>query len=64
MRAAVFNKPRSISVAERPDPTGVPLLRTYSLSDGPNSESCRISVKREPHGAASGYLHARLRVGT
>ena len=35
-----------------------PLLRTYSLSDLPSAESYRISVKREPHGAASEYLHS------
>ncbi len=39
------------------------LVRTYSLSDTPNTESYRISVKREPHGAASEYLHTKLRVG-
>jgi ferredoxin-NADP reductase/MOSC domain-containing protein YiiM/ferredoxin len=47
----------------RPDPNGVPLLRTYSLSGAPDAESYRISVKREPHGVASGYLHTALRVG-
>jgi ferredoxin-NADP reductase/MOSC domain-containing protein YiiM len=52
-----------LTVRLRPDPTGAPLLRTYSLSGAPNSESYRISVKREPHGAASGYLHTRLGVG-
>jgi ferredoxin-NADP reductase/ferredoxin len=44
-------------------PGAPPLLRTYSLSDLPGAESYRISVKREPHGAASEYLHTRLRVG-
>ena len=39
------------------------LLRTYSLSGLPDDESYRISVKREPHGVASGYLHGSLRVG-
>ena len=47
----------------RPDPQAAPLLRTYSLSDLPNAKSYRISVKREPHGAASGYIHTKLRVG-
>jgi ferredoxin-NADP reductase/MOSC domain-containing protein YiiM/ferredoxin len=46
-----------------PDAGAAPLLRTYSLSDTPNTESYRISVKREPHGAASAYLHTTLRVG-
>ena len=52
-----------LTVRLRPDPGAVPLLRTYSLSGAPNAESYRISVKREPHGAVSGYLCTRLRVG-
>ena len=37
-------------------------LRSYSLSSGPGA-GYRISVKHEPHGAASGYLTTRLRPG-
>jgi ferredoxin-NADP reductase/MOSC domain-containing protein YiiM len=40
-----------------------PLLRNYSLSGAPGGGGYRISVKREELGAASGYLHTRLRVG-
>ena len=36
-----------LTVRLRPEPTGVPLLRTYSLSGPPDGESYRISVKRE-----------------
>jgi ferredoxin-NADP reductase/MOSC domain-containing protein YiiM len=39
------------------------LLRSYSLSGPPAAESYRISVKREPHGAGSGFIHDRLRAG-
>jgi ferredoxin-NADP reductase/MOSC domain-containing protein YiiM len=39
------------------------LLRNYSLSGPPGADYYRISVKREPHGAASGYLSTRLSVG-
>ena len=39
------------------------LLRNYSLSGSPDAGYYRIAVKREPAGAASGYLHTRLRVG-
>ncbi|KGI70444.1 MOSC and FAD-binding oxidoreductase domain-containing protein [Mycolicibacterium rufum] len=39
------------------------LVRSYSLSNAPGGGRYRISVKREPHGAASGYLHSRLRPG-
>ena len=39
------------------------VLRNYSMSGPPGSGSYRIAVKREPGGAASGYLHSRLAVG-
>ncbi len=52
-----------LTVRLRPDPATPPLLRSYSLSGAPDGDSYRISVKREPHGAASGYLYTRLRVG-
>ena len=52
-----------LTVRLRPNPAAPPLLRTYSLSGLPDAKSYRISVKREPHGAASGYIHTKLRVG-
>jgi ferredoxin-NADP reductase/MOSC domain-containing protein YiiM len=39
------------------------VLRNYSLSGPPGTGTYRISVKREPDGVASGYLHTRLAVG-
>ena len=39
------------------------MLRNYSLSGPPGAGYYRISVKREPGGAVSGYLHTRLAVG-
>ena len=44
-------------------PGASPVMRNYSLSGPPGAASYRVSVKREPHGVASGYLHTRLRVG-
>ena len=38
-------------------------MRSYSLSSAPGAGAYRISVKREPHGAASRYLNGRLRPG-
>jgi len=46
-----------------PDPAGPPLLRSYSLSGPPGGRGYRISVKLEEHGAASGFLHTRVRAG-
>jgi len=40
-----------------------PLLRSYSLSGAPAADSYRISVKREPHGAGSRFVHTRLHAG-
>lgn len=42
---------------------GQPLRRTYSLSCEPGAGHYRISVKREPGGVASNYLHDRVEVG-
>ena len=40
-----------------------PLLRSYSLSGAPGADTYRISVKREPHGAGSRFVHTRVRAG-
>lgn len=42
---------------------GQPLRRNYSLSDAPGKPYYRISVKREPNGVASNYLHDKVQVG-
>lgn len=41
---------------------GQPVYRHYSLSAVPNGQTYRISVKREPGGQASNYLHDHMRV--
>ncbi|MGP4104457.1 MOSC domain-containing protein [Nonomuraea sp. KM90] len=38
-------------------------VRSYSLSSAPDADCYRISVKRESHGIASGYLTTTLRPG-
>jgi MOSC domain-containing protein YiiM/ferredoxin-NADP reductase len=40
-----------------------PLLRSYSLSGAPGADTYRISVKREPHGAGSRFVHTRVHAG-
>jgi ferredoxin-NADP reductase/MOSC domain-containing protein YiiM len=40
-----------------------PLLRSYSLSGAPGASSYQISVKLEPHGAGSHFVHFRIRAG-
>lgn len=41
-----------------------PVRRTYSLSNAPNQDRYRISVKREPCGLASRHLHDSVDPGT
>ena len=45
-------------------PGYAPAKRNYSISSAPNGETYRISVKREPHGLASGWLHDAAKPGT
>ncbi|MFJ4467935.1 MOSC domain-containing protein [Streptomyces sp. NPDC089424] len=40
-----------------------PEVRSYSLSSVPTTSTYRISVKHEPHGKVSGYLHSTLHPG-
>jgi ferredoxin-NADP reductase/MOSC domain-containing protein YiiM/ferredoxin len=47
----------------QPDDKHSSVLRNYSLCGPPDAGGYRIGVKHEPDGAASGYLHTRLRVG-
>jgi ferredoxin-NADP reductase/MOSC domain-containing protein YiiM len=50
----------TLRVAGAGDP---PPVRSYSLSSSPAADRYRISIKREPHGLVSGYLHTQLRPG-
>lgn len=43
---------------------GLGLKRNYSISCGPNNDYYRITVKREPEGDASVFLHDKAIVGT
>jgi ferredoxin-NADP reductase len=47
----------------KPAPDAPALLRSYSLSGEPNDERWRLSIKREPNGAAGGYVDTVLKVG-
>ncbi|WP_306185231.1 MOSC and FAD-binding oxidoreductase domain-containing protein [Streptomyces sp. MK5] len=40
-----------------------PAVRSYSLSSVPTAGTYRISVKHEPHGRVSGYIHTALHPG-
>jgi ferredoxin-NADP reductase len=47
----------------RPELSGPPLYRSYSLSGPPSTERYRVSVKIEPHGRGGTYLESRVRMG-
>jgi ferredoxin-NADP reductase len=59
---ADFEAGQHLPIELDPPDTG-PLRRTYSLSNGPGEGRYRISVKRQPRGAASRYLHDAVEVG-
>lgn len=42
---------------------GIEMRRNYSLSAVPGEGQYRISVKREPHGKVSNYLHDQVQIG-
>src|SRR3954467_11352302 len=44
-------------------PGAPPQLRSYSLSGPPTAGSYRVSVKREPHGVGSQFIHSRVHPG-
>lgn len=52
-----------VVVRFRPEAGTPQVLRSYSLSDLPNADHRRISVKEEPHGIASTYINTQLRAG-
>jgi ferredoxin-NADP reductase/ferredoxin len=54
---------QSLIVKLRPKSEEPPILRNYSLSGAPDSASYRISVKREPNGLASNFLHSHIKSG-
>jgi ferredoxin-NADP reductase/MOSC domain-containing protein YiiM len=39
------------------------LMRSYSFSNEPSAERYRVSIKREPHGAAGAYIEDKLQTG-
>jgi ferredoxin-NADP reductase/MOSC domain-containing protein YiiM len=41
-----------------------PPVRSYSLSSSPGADAYRITVKREPQGVLSAYLHSKLQPGS
>ena len=54
---------QSVIVKLRPDSEGPPVLRNYSLSGAPDSGRYRISVKLEPNGLVSSFLHSQVHIG-
>jgi ferredoxin-NADP reductase len=52
-----------LTLRVQPDSRQRPVLRNYSLSGPPGAGYYRVTVKHEPGGVVSGYLHTRLTVG-
>ena len=52
-----------LTVRVQPPGASRALLRSFSLSAAPDARCYRLSVKREPDGVVSGYLHDHVRAG-
>lgn len=61
--AVIGHRPGQYLTLRLAQPGGVALRRNYSISSAANGFDYRISVKREPHGAASRWLHDHVREG-
>lgn len=61
--AVVRHKPGQYLTFWLDIPGGCSLKRNYSISSAPNGKTYRISVKREPGGVASSWLHDHVGVG-
>ena len=65
-----FKPGQYISVATYLEDMNVRQIRQYSLSDGPNKTTLRISIKREraenskPDGQISNWLHNNIKIGS
>ena len=57
-------KPGQYVTVRIPDDRGQTTMRNYSLSNAPGEDFFRISVKREPKGFVSAFLHQSAREGT
>jgi ferredoxin-NADP reductase/MOSC domain-containing protein YiiM len=44
-------------------PGAAPVVRSYSMSGPPDAGSYRVSVKREPHGVGSQFVHTQVHPG-
>ena len=62
--AVVRHKPGQYLTFWLDIPGQPPVKRNYSISTAPNGRTYRISVKREPMGLASGWLHDSAGPGT
>ena len=54
---------QSITLRLQAEPNSPVTIRNYSLSNLPGSAEYRIGVKRELRGAASDFIHSRVKVG-
>lgn len=63
-KPVVLHKPGQYLTFWLDIPGHPPVKRNYSISSAPNGQTYRISVKREDHGLASGWMHSAVKPGT
>ncbi|OJJ15451.1 hypothetical protein BKI52_39235 [marine bacterium AO1-C] len=52
-----------ITLQIAPGTTGKTYTRNYTLSDSPTKPYYRLTIKKEPEGVVSGFLHSEIQVG-
>lgn len=62
--AVIRHKPGQYLTLRLPAASGALVQRNYSISSAPGDASYRISVKREPSGLVSNFLHDAIHVGS
>lgn len=58
-----FEAGQYLTIKIYPSATSKALIRTYTISSAPNETYYRISIKKEPNGTISQYLHNNLKQG-
>ncbi|MEM7652631.1 MAG: 2Fe-2S iron-sulfur cluster-binding protein, partial [Pseudomonadota bacterium] len=58
-----FEAGQFLTLRVTPDSAAAPAIRTYTVSSAPTDPQYRISVKREPDGLVSRFLHDTISVG-
>jgi ferredoxin-NADP reductase/predicted pyridoxine 5'-phosphate oxidase superfamily flavin-nucleotide-binding protein len=58
-----FKAGQYLTIKVTPLNTAQSVVRTYTVSSAPNDDHYRLSIKKEPNGLVSNFMHQHLKVG-